>query len=74
MDARLLFEGEGAKARSTDEIVLEPAGGGTRITYRADLRMKGPYRLVEPFLRGTFDRMGREAMAGLKGRLDTTQP
>ena len=71
---RLLFEGEGAKARSTDEIILEPAAGGTHITYRADLRMKGPYRLGEPFLRGTFDRMGREAMAGLKGRLDTTQP
>ena len=67
---RLLFEGEGAKARSSDEIVLEPAGSGTRLTYRADLRMKGPYRLAEPFLRGTFERMGTEAMAGLKAKLD----
>jgi carbon monoxide dehydrogenase subunit G len=68
---RLRFEGEGAKARSTDEIVFAPAGDGTRLTYRAELTMKGIYRLAEPFLGGTFDAMGRKAMAGLKTRLDS---
>ncbi len=69
-ERRVVFEGEGAKARSTDEILVQPAGDGSRITYRGELSMKGPYRLVEPFLRGTFDRMGRDAMAGLEAKLD----
>lgn len=70
---RLLFEGEGAKARSTDEIVFAPSAGGTRVTYRAQLTMKGMYRLAEPFLGGTFDSMGRKAMVGLKTRLDASR-
>jgi carbon monoxide dehydrogenase subunit G len=68
-DRRVAFEGEGAKARSTDEIVVEPAGDGTRVVYDADLRMKGAYRILEPFLRGTFRRIGKEALAGLKSTL-----
>jgi carbon monoxide dehydrogenase subunit G len=67
---RVVFDGEGEKARSIDEITVEPAGGGTRITYEADLRMKGAYRIVEPFLRGTFRRIGEDALVGLKATLD----
>jgi carbon monoxide dehydrogenase subunit G len=67
---RVVFDGEGEKARSTDEIVVEPAGAGTRVTYEADLRMKGAYRVLEPFLRGTFRRIGEHALAGLQAKLD----
>lgn len=70
---RLLFEGEGDKASSTDEILFAPSGTGTRITYRAKLTMKGVYRVAEPFLGGTFDGMGRKAMTGLKTRLDASR-
>ncbi len=66
---RVVLEGEGAKALATDTITFEDAGSGTRITYEADLRMKGLYRLVEPFLGGTFERMGNDALAGLKSKL-----
>jgi carbon monoxide dehydrogenase subunit G len=66
---RVVFDGEGEKARSLDEITVEPARDGTRITYVADLRMKGAYRLLEPFLRGTFRRIGEDALAGLKATL-----
>ncbi len=68
---RLLFHGAGAKAKSIDEILFEQTGDGTRVRYRAELTMKGLYRLVGPFLRGTFDEMGTKAMAGLKTRLDS---
>ena len=67
---RVLFEGEGEKARSVDEILFEPAGSGTRIAYAADLTLKGPLRLFEPFLGGTFRVMGEKALAGLKATLD----
>ena len=68
---RLVLVGEGAKARSTDTITFEPAGGGTRIAYEADLTLKGLYRVAEPFLGGTFRELARQALAGLESRLDT---
>ena len=66
---RLVLEGEGDNALSTDEIAFEASGDGTRITYEADLRMKGLYRVAEPFLRGTMAEMGRKALAGLQAEL-----
>ena len=68
---RVVLEGEGAKARSTDEVVFAAAGAGTRITYEADLRLKGLARVAEPFLQGAIEKMGRDALAGLKAALDT---
>ena len=67
---RIVIRGEGGKAVSDDTIVFEPAGAGTRITYEADLRLKGAWRLAEPFLGRTFAAMGRKALAGLKRELD----
>jgi hypothetical protein len=67
---RIVIRGEGDKATSDDTILFEPAGTGTRVTYEADLRMKGAWRLAEPFLGGTFAEMGRKALAGLKRELD----
>jgi carbon monoxide dehydrogenase subunit G len=67
---RIVLRGEGAKARSDDEITVERApGGGARVAYEADLRLKGARRVVEPFLRGTFERMGDDALDGLRARL-----
>jgi len=67
---RIVVVGEGAKARSTDEIVFEPASSGTRIVYAANLEMKGRYRIVAPWVGGPFREMGERAIAGLKAALD----
>ena len=68
---RVVLRGEGAAIHAVDEIRFERAGRGrTRITYRADLRMRGLLALVEPILRGAFDRMGKRAVAGLRDALD----
>ncbi len=68
---RVVLHGQGSTVRAVDEIRFERAGRGrTRITYRADLRMRGPLALVEPFLRGAFDRMGKRAVAGLRDALN----
>jgi len=68
--SRIVLHGDGAKAISDDVIELEPAGAGTRITYVADLRLKGVLRVAEPFLGGTIRTMGAKALAGLKTALD----
>lgn len=67
---RIVLHGEGAKATSDDVISFEPtAAGGTRITYEAELRLKGVLRLAEPFLGGTIRTMGEKALAGLREAL-----
>jgi carbon monoxide dehydrogenase subunit G len=72
---RIALRGEGDKARSDDVIVVAGAGSGkTRVSYEADLRLKGARRLAEPFLRRTFTRMGDEALEGLRTRLGGRAP
>ena len=56
---------------SLDRIrVDEVAGGGSAVTYEADLRLKGPFRLFELPLRLWFRRIGDRAKAGLERELN----
>ena len=63
---RIVLEGEGAKATSVDEIVVEPVGDGARITYTADIKLKGLRRLAEPLLKPMLGKTADEALAGLE--------
>lgn len=68
---RIVLAGDGDKATSVDSIVVEPGdGGGSRITYEADIHLKGLGRLAEPLLRPMLARTAAEALAGLKATLD----
>ena len=73
---RVALRGEGEKALSDDEITVTAGPDGrTRVAYEADLRLKGAYRIAEPFLGSTFRRMGDDALDGLRARLgDPAQP
>ena len=67
---RVALRGEGDRAVSDDEITVTPGlDGRTRVAYEADLRLKGVYRIAEPFLGSTFRRMGDDALDGLRARL-----
>ena len=66
---RVALRGEGEKALSDDVITVTATGGGTRIGYEADLRLKGVLRVAEPFLGSTVKRMGDDALDGLAARL-----
>jgi carbon monoxide dehydrogenase subunit G len=65
------FVGDGKRFRGTD-VISFAAGkdGGTRVTYVADLGLKGPSSLALPFIRGRLDEMSDRAVAGLKTALD----
>ncbi len=67
---RVVLAGESTQATSVDVIEVEPDGTGSRVRYSAEIKLKGLRRLVEPFLMGTLERTGREALAGLKRTLD----
>ena len=68
------FRGENSSVVSLDRITFEPAHGGTRITYDADLALKGPFKLADPLLAFAFKRVGDRALAGMRKTLGTEQP
>jgi carbon monoxide dehydrogenase subunit G len=60
------FRGESSTVISLDRITFEPSERGTRITYDADLALKGPFKLADPLLGVAFKRVGARALAGLR--------
>jgi len=63
------FRSESSTVVSLDRITFEPSERGTRITYDADLVLKGPFKLAGPLLRVAFKRVGARALAGLRRTL-----
>ena len=63
---RVVFEGSGGMVTAIDTIEFESINGQTKVTYRADLGLKGIARLAEPFMRSRFAEVGRSAGEGLR--------
>lgn len=64
------LRGENATVVSLDTIrFTDTPQGGARVTYEADLALKGPLRALDPLLRLAFDRVGDRAAAGLRAEL-----
>jgi uncharacterized protein YndB with AHSA1/START domain len=56
--------------RPTLTYSFEPADGGTRLTYRVDLRTSGLFRLMEPLMPGTIRKQWRGNFGNLKRILE----
>ncbi|WP_426574633.1 SRPBCC family protein [Aquihabitans sp. McL0605] len=67
---RVTAQGTHPLVRSTDTMLVEPIPTGTRVTYRADLRPRGPLQLLNPAFERIFKRMGDDAAQGLARALD----
>ena len=64
------LRGENATVVSLDTMVFSDLpGGGTRVTYDADLTLKGALRALDPLLGLAFKRVGDRAAAGLRAQL-----
>lgn len=63
------FRGVNASVVSLDRLTFENFGGGTQITYDADLSLKGPFRVADPLLALAFSRVGDRALSGLREKL-----
>ena len=67
----MTFVGDGKTFRGTDVISFSEDDAGTqRVTYVADLGLKGLTALAMPFLRGKLDAMSDDAVDGLRRALD----
>ena len=67
---RVVLIGSGSGVSAIDDIRFAPAGTGTRIDYRADIRLGGWLRLIQPLLRGAFTKLARNATEGMRRTLD----
>lgn len=63
------LRGENATVISTDRITFEELDHATRITYDAELVLKGPLALADTLLRPAFTRICDRALAGLRDKL-----
>jgi polyketide cyclase/dehydrase/lipid transport protein len=69
-DELVTLRGENATVISIDTMRFsDTPDGGTRVTYEADLTLKGPLRALDPLLRLAFNRVGDRAAAGLRAQL-----
>ena len=67
---RVTFVGDGKTTRAADTLTfVDLPDGGTRVMYVADITLKWPYRVVEPFLGKKFTQLGDETEASLNRRL-----
>jgi carbon monoxide dehydrogenase subunit G len=66
---RVVVQGGTKQFTSTDTITVTPVDGGVQVGYRAVFELGGPLRLAEPFLRGTFHKLGDKAVGGLEAKL-----
>jgi len=67
---RVVLDGAGSGVVAVDDIRFEAIATGTRIDYAADIRLRGPLRLLTPFTRSTFARIARDARDGMQRALD----
>ncbi len=58
----IVFTGHNDTATSTDTITVvpNPEGAGSRITYEANIEMKGMAKLVDPIMKLVFEKVGND--------------
>ena len=67
---RVILTGEGSGVTAVDDIRFEPAGGGTRVDYTADIKLAGFLGLIQPLLGRAFGNLARNAVGGMQRTLD----
>lgn len=55
--------------RSDDTIVVEKAGTASRVTYDADVALRGPLKLLDPLMTVGFKKVAGKAAEGLENTL-----
>lgn len=67
---RVVLRGENSGSVAIDEITVEPHEGGSRVTYEADVSMKGLFKAFAPAFVPVFKKMGDSARDEMQVWLD----
>ena len=71
VDQKLIqLRGENKTVIAVDTMTFRSIDAGTEVTYTAEFTFKGPSRLLAPLLRPAFERLGKQAQAGMRTALD----
>jgi len=73
-DREVLLHAANAVLRSTDRIAVTSAADGSTVRYDAEVRLRGPLRMLDPLLRPGFRAVAERAAAGLAGALSQRPP
>ena len=65
--------GVAASSVATDTITIEPTPTGSRLTWRAEITLAWPARIIDPVLKLIFSRDVAKAMANLERELNAIQ-
>jgi carbon monoxide dehydrogenase subunit G len=68
-NTRIGLRGENKTLVAHDTMTFRETGNQTEVTYTADFTFKGVARLVAPFLKSAFTRLGDEAETGMASAL-----
>jgi hypothetical protein len=66
---RIQLRGENRTVIAVDTMTFRRTDAGTEVTYTAQFTFKAPARLLAPLLRPAFERLGRQAQAGMRKAL-----
>ena len=66
---RIALRGENKTVIANDTMTFRALGSDTEVTYTADFTFKGIARLVAPFMKSAFSRLGDEAEVGMSSAL-----
>ena len=67
---RIRLRGENKTVIAVDTMTFRSVDAGTEVTYTAEFTFKGPSRLLGPLLRPAFERLGKQAQAGMRTALN----
>jgi carbon monoxide dehydrogenase subunit G len=67
---RIRFHGENKTVIAVDTMTFRNVDAGTEVTYTAEFTFKGPSRLLAPLLKPAFERLGKQAQAGMRQALN----
>ena len=70
---RVVLRGSTGNFVAVDEIRIDSVEGRTQVRYRAEFTLSGFLRILEPFMRPAFRRLGDKALNGLAAALDGTR-
>jgi len=73
-DREVFLHAANAVLRSTDRIAVTSAADGSTVSYDAEVRLRGPLRLLDPLLRPGFRVVAERAAAGLADALSRRPP
>jgi carbon monoxide dehydrogenase subunit G len=59
-ESTLVFVGKNKSSTSTDTITVDPDDSGSRLTYRADLEMKGTAKILNPVMKLVFEKLASD--------------